>query len=151
MSTDLWDQPRIAREFGIAPNTVQSTWRNASLRTLREHLDAALALPQHAGHAEQVREALGDVKQVTKGGWEAVRAEYGLPRMTMPNAALPLPDVCVGTKPAWYERTMQRWADKTKRRADDGSLRRSSPPGRTPGITETQPRQRRAGEPVAAA
>lgn len=147
--TDLWDQPRIAAEFGIASNTVQSTWRHASLRALREHLDTALALPQHTRHAGQVRDELGDLRHVTRSRFEEVRARYGLPRLTMPRAALPLPDITIGSKPAWKEQTMQRWADGTGRRAEDGGLRRSSPPGRPVGIVETAPRQRRAEAAVA--
>lgn len=144
MPVDYWDQPRIAREFGIAANTVQSTWRNASLRALRTHLAGALTAPLHAGHAAQVHAQLGDLREVTRSGWERVRAQYGLPTLRLPRAALPLPDMVVGNKPLWTEKSMNRWADDTRRRAQDGTLRRCSPPGRPAGVVETRPRQRAA-------
>lgn len=141
---EFWDQPRIAREFGIAGNTVQSTWRNKSLTALRRHVAAALAAPLHTGHAEQVYAALGPLGEVTRSHWSEIRAAYGLPVLRLPAAALPLPDLVVGNKPMWTDKTMNRWADDTGRRGPDGRLRRGSPPGRPAGITEARPRRRRA-------
>jgi hypothetical protein len=134
--SQFWDQPRIAREFGVSVNTVQSAWRNATLRTIREHLAAAgltetdLAMP---------------AEQLTRLEWETARRRLGLRPLRLPRIALPLPDAVMGNKPGWTEATIGKWADDTDRRDDQGRLCRASPPGRPAGSVEQQPRRRRSG------
>lgn len=132
--TEFWDQPRIAREFGVSVNTVESSWRNATLRAVREHLTAAGMSEDDIGVP---------VKQLTRLTWEPVRRRLGLKPLRLPRVALPLPDVVMGNKPGWTEASMRRWADDTDRVGSDGTLCRSSPPGRPAGIAETAPRRRR--------
>lgn len=130
---DFWDQPRIATEFGVSPNTVESSWRNATLKTVREHLAAAGLSEADMGC---------DARKLTRLGWEPVRKRLGLGPLRLPNIALPLPDLVLANKPAWTQASVQKWADETGRRGDAGQLCRSSPPGRPEGIIETRPRRR---------
>lgn len=132
--SQFWDQPRIAREFGVSVNTVQSAWRNATLRTVREHLAAAGRGEADLGMA---------VESLTRPQWEIIRRRLALRPLRLPRIALPLPDAVMGNKPGWLEATIQRWADDTERRDEHGQLCRSSPPGRPAGVVEQQPRRRR--------
>lgn len=138
MSTiEMWDMPRIAAEFGVAPNTVQSTWRNASIKQVEKLL-------ADAGYPEPTVVLGCEVKALTGLRWREVRLTWGLPVLRMPASALPLPDIMLGTKPGWREIKIRKWAIDTNRADDDGRLRRAAPPGRPVGIVETVPRRRRA-------
>lgn len=134
MST-FWDQPRIAREFGVSVGTVQSSWRNATLKAVRAHL---------AKHGLSEQDLGCTAEELSRLEWEPIRKRLGLPPLRLPKVALPLPDMVMGNKPGWTEPTIQKWADDTERRDADGRLCRSSPPGRPAGVVETRPRRRAA-------
>lgn len=137
MPIEYWDQPRIAREFGIAQNTVASTWRNNTIKAVEAHL--------RAHGVDDFEAELGvPIKGLTKMRWREVKATKTWGPLRLPDGALPLPDAFVGTKPAWTAQGLRGWARVTGRRDDDGTLRRAAPPGRPPGIVETKPRRRRA-------
>lgn len=140
MAGEYWDQPRIAREFGVSIQTVQTAWRSATLTALTAHVAAS-------GMAVEVRDALGGEFRpaaVTQKAWDEVRRQFGLRPMRLPKAALPLPDLMIGAhKPAWREETIRRWATETERVDAEGALRRAKPPGRPKGTVEVRPRQRR--------
>jgi hypothetical protein len=139
----FWDQPRIAREFGVAVNTVQSSWRNATIRALREHVEAHLAgLDGHDQRVGPEEWLATPLEQITGQRWRELRAEHGLRPLRLPDAALPLPDTILGTKPGWTPARIEAWADATKRRDAAGRLARSKPPGRPAGIVEAGPRRR---------
>jgi hypothetical protein len=129
------DQPRIADAFGVSINTVQSSWRNATLRGLRAHLADAGVTVQQLGM---------QVEQVTRLEWENARRRLGLKPLRLPSIALPLPDLVVGNKPGWLPATIEKWADDTERRDEQGRLCRASPPGRPEGVGESKPRRSRA-------
>lgn len=133
--TDFWDQPRIAAEFTVAINTVQSSWRNATLQAVEAHLRA---------HGVDPATLPFGVKAMTRQRFTALRAEHpALKPLKLPDAALPLPDTMIGTKPGWRERTIRAWAADTGRHDPaTGRLGRSSPPGRPAGIVEAGPRRR---------
>jgi hypothetical protein len=133
--TVYYDQPAIAAAFRVSVNTVQSSWRNATLRAVKEHL-AAADLP--------IADLGMPVESLTRLEWENVRRRLGLRPLHLPNIALPLPDAVMGNKPGWLPSSIDKWADDTDRRDDDGQFRRSSPPGRPPGVVETQPRRKKA-------
>lgn len=134
--TELWSQPRIAREFGVAPNTVQGSWRNTTLQVLRDHVTAFLtALPADSGmRATDVLDAVGPAARLTATRWARIRDRFGMTEPEWPDAALPLPDIEFDGKPGWYASTMRAWAVGTKRVDAFGGLRRGTPPGRPPKI-----------------
>ncbi len=142
MITDLWDQTRIAREFGVSLSTVQTSWRNATITAVREHVQrCGLDVETTLG---------GPVAALTQARWDAVRRVHAVPPLRLPNAALPLPDVVMGTnrggtRPGWTERTMRAWAVDTDRVDPVAGYRKAKSPGRPVGIVETKPRARRAG------
>jgi hypothetical protein len=141
---EYWDQPRIAREFGIAVNTVQSSWRNATLKALREHIAEHIAdLPDDSSRtAEEIILAVGLLERLTRARWHEICKLHGIRPLKLPGSALPLPDTVFGSKPGWTERSIRAWAADTKRVDADGALRRGSPPGRPAGVVEQRPRRK---------
>lgn len=142
MAAELWDQNRIGREFGVTRSVVD--WRAATIRACRAHVAAVLAagLPGPAGDVVRTT----DPRYWSAGSWQALRKEYGLPALVLPDIALPLPDEVIGNKPLWWDTTLHRWADDTRRRGTDGRLRQAPPPGRPKGIREAHKRAPRAGD-----
>jgi hypothetical protein len=139
-TSEFWDQPRIAAEFGVALNTVQSSWRNATIRVIEDHVRA-----RSGGQEPEMVLGL-PVARLTADRWRELRRELRLAGVKLPAVALPLPDTMTGTKPGWAERTIQDWASATRRRDQDGRLGKAKSPGRPPGVVETRPRRRAADD-----
>lgn len=129
-------QPEIGALIGVNPNTVHSTWRNATLREIRAHLAAAGLDEAHLSVP---------VDRLTRDVWEAERRRLGLRPLHLSAAALALPDSITGNKPGWRLATIEQWATDTRRRdPQTGEYGKKSPPGRPVGVIETRPRPARA-------
>lgn len=118
----LWDAARIAEEFGARVNTVQASWRGATLRAVREHLAQFLADDRCAVAGHEVLSAVGPVERLTAGRWQRVCRELGIPALRWPPRALPLPDLVIGNHPGWTEETIRGWARAEGMVDADGAL-----------------------------
>lgn len=129
---DLMTTHDMATRYNLKINTV-NTWRVRTLRIVRD----AIA---DAGHPA---DALGDVRRLTADAYTAAMTTHGLPALTLPENASPLPDAFVGAVPVWRRDAMDAWAETTGRydRAT-GTAKLTGHKGRPIGIRETRPRRR---------